>query len=194
MERRLVQEARHYFYEQTELVFPVEWIEEFLADPLGQWDDAVPVENLAQRIVVRVDRRRVKGSEIAQYLGHLLKFTNVKSLKVEIHAKGKLNGEDYETQDTVRLMAKAVDELIDEFEDRVSIRKIRLEEGESDCTYEHSVGKPLDITCWWNEPDVEESWTAFEEGRASFQVLMQSQVAGWTNQIYNNDEIWDVWV
>lgn len=67
---------------------------------------------------------------------------------MEIDAKRKLNGEDYETQDAVRLKAKAVDEL-DEIEDRVSTWKIRLGEGEGDCTYEVSVGNPFDITSWW---------------------------------------------
>jgi hypothetical protein len=190
MERRLVQEARHFFYERTEFVFSAEWIEKFLADQLGQWNDAVPVENLVQRIVIRVDRRRTEGSEIARYLRHLLKFTNIESLKVEIWAKGALNGSDYETQDTVRRMAGAIQELIDKFGDRISIWKIRLEEGEDHCGRDESVGEPCNITAWWNElPD--DSWAGLEQGTSSLQELMQYQIESWKNRPDENEELWD---
>ncbi|KAL5592864.1 hypothetical protein FOBRF1_013172 [Fusarium oxysporum] len=190
MERRLVQEARHFFYERTELMFPAEWIEKFLADQLGQWNDAVPVENLAQRVVVRVDRRRVKGSEITRYLRHLLKFTNVESLKVEIWAKGALDGSDFETQDTVRRMAGAIQELIDKFGDCISIWKIRLHDWETNCGHDNSVGEPFNITAWWDKPP-EESWAGLGQGTSSFQELMQDQIASWGNQLDDNEELWD---
>jgi hypothetical protein len=123
-------------------------------------------------------------------LRHLLKFTNVESLKVEIWAKGALDGSDFETQDTVRRMAGAIQELIDKFGDCVSIWKIRLEDWQTNCGNDNSVGEPFNITAWWDTPP-EESWAALGQGTSSFQELMQDQIASWGNQLDDNEELWD---
>ncbi|EEU38557.1 uncharacterized protein NECHADRAFT_88491 [Fusarium vanettenii 77-13-4] len=187
MERRLIQEARHFFYQRTEFVFSADWIGKFLADQLGQWDDAVPVEELVRRVIIRVDRRRMDGSKIAQYLRRSLEFTNIESLKVEIWAKGALDGSDYETQDTIRKMAGAVQELIDKFEDRFSIWKMRLEEEEMNGWRDDYIGEPYNITAWWDGPPIE-SWTRLKQGTASFQELMQDQIKSWKDWHGSDDD------
>lgn len=187
MERRLIQEARRFFYQRTEFVFSADWIGKFLADQLGQWDGAVPVEELVRSVIIRVDRRRMHGSKIAQYLRRSLEFTNIDSLKVEIWAKGALDGSDYETQDTVRKMAGAVQELIDKFGDRFSIWKVRLEEEEMNGWRDDYIGEPCNITAWWDGPPIE-SWTRLKQGTASFQELMQDQIESWKDQHGSDDK------
>lgn len=190
--RRLVQEARRYFYERTSFVFSADWIDRFLADQLGTWDNAVPVEKLVRCVTIRVDRRRMDGSKIAQYLHHLLQLTNIETLKVEVWAKGALNGSDYETQDTIRKMAGAVQELIDKFGDRFSVWKIRLDDEPLDCSFPDYVGEPYDITKWWDKPP-SESWDRLSQGEASFQELMQDQIMRWKNPLDDDNEYvdWD---
>lgn len=190
MERRLVQEARRFFYQRTVFVFSADWIEKFLADQLGQWNDAVPVEKLVRRVIIRVDRRRMDGSKIAQYLRRSLEFTNIDNLKVEIWTKGALDGSDYETQDTIRKMAGAVQELIDKFGGRFSIWKMRLEDESMDCASDDYIDKPYDITAWWSQPPIE-SWGRLKEGTASFQELMQDQIGRWQYTDSEDDEQWD---
>ena len=89
-----------------------DWIDRFLADELGEWDNAVPVQTLVRCVIIQVDRRCIDDSKIAQYLRRAIHFTNINTLKVEIWAKGAMNGNDYETQDTIRKMAGAIQELI----------------------------------------------------------------------------------
>ncbi|KAH8669217.1 hypothetical protein BGZ61DRAFT_364150 [Ilyonectria robusta] len=191
MERRLIQEARRFFYQRTEFVFSADWIGKFLADQLGQWNDAVPVEEVVRSVIIRVDRRRMDGSKIAQYLRRSLEFTNIDCLKVEIWAKGALDGTDYETQDTIRKMAGAVQELIDKFGDRFSIWKMRLEEERMNCGSDDYIGEPHNITAWWDGPPFE-SWRRLEQGTASFQELMQDQIESWKDRHgSDDDEYWD---
>jgi len=80
-------------------------------------------------------------------------------------AKGALTGEVNETQDTVRLMAGAIQEMTYKFEDRMSIWNQQLPGGGSESRSDDSIEERLNITSWWDEP-CEQSHARTETGHS----------------------------
>ena len=116
-----------------------------------------------------------KSTPAVRDLRRLLAFTQAEWIGVEIWGKGALDGSDLKTQLKIKEISKVVKELIAQFQDRFTIRKVQERLGNSYSTAH-------DLKPYWEPPTVLAK-DKFQRSIVSFQELMQIQIEEWTREI-----------
>lgn len=126
-----------------------------------------------------------KSTPAVRDLRRLLAFKEAEWVGVEIHGKGALDGSDLKTQEKIKNISKIIKQLIAQFGDRFTIKKIQKRPGDDHSTFH-------DLKPYWDKP------TAAAKDRlrnftASFKDLMQIQVEEWTREFSGvvGDEGWN---
>ncbi|PVH67547.1 hypothetical protein DL98DRAFT_398978, partial [Cadophora sp. DSE1049] len=100
--KRLVKEARDFYYTENSFVVPSERMGDFVQ---GTLLDGKP------------------KSWVARDLRYLSKFTNATWIEIEIWVGGTMDGMDLRTQQKIKELSGIVKELIDQFGDAIAISK-----------------------------------------------------------------------
>lgn len=151
-------------------------------EPTSDYDDLeLDAEGKPVPIMELMKSKRLRGkpskksSPAVRDLRRLLAFKEAEWVGVEIHGRGALDGSDLKTQQKIKEISKIVKQLIAQFGDRFTIKKIQKRPGDNHTTC-HNL-KP-----YWDMPT-----TAAKDRlrifTSSFQDLMQIQVEEWTREI-----------
>ncbi|KAI1104846.1 hypothetical protein F4804DRAFT_351662 [Jackrogersella minutella] len=166
------------------------WLCEFLVDTLA---DRMPfrVESLIRNIVITVDTEHIHDSAGFDFtpegesekpeawavrdLKQLLAFENAEWIGVDIRGGGALDGSDLQTQLKTKEISGIVKRLIIRFpRQRFGIKKIQRKPGSSHTTFH-------DLKPYWTPPTAQTKQN-LQHCRASFEELMQIQIAEWTRE------------
>jgi hypothetical protein len=167
--KRLVAEAREFFYGANQFAVPSHLLEEFAQDPLTD-GSSVNVARLVDRVIVRVRDGDSPNDEAGtRGLHHLATFTNATQVDIELAVGGAVNGLDLTTQQVIRDIAVVVKGLIDQFQDKLSIRT------ESTISMQTANIRP-----YWDPPTTASIEKLRQGQDCSPEELMQIQIAKWT--------------
>lgn len=145
--KQLVKEARQIYYRENTFSVRSHWLCEFICDTLAD-GKPIAIESLVQRIIVRVDVEDIydmdddmvdfmpegekEKSWVVRDLRQLLEFTNAEFIRIEVFGRGALDGSDPQTQEKIKEMSGIVKTLIEQFGEKLTIRKLtQLNDGQS---------------------------------------------------------------
>jgi hypothetical protein len=147
-------------------------LQDFFYNPKHTKDLDEPIAALIRRITVTIttELRRWSDKEchdMLKQLGILMECTNAQKVTIDIVGSGDAAGMDWPTQETIRIIAPVVKDLIAKFKDCFSITKVLLQD---------KAGREArDITAYWSEP------ARVRPARTSFEELMKKQLQVWKN-------------
>lgn len=184
--RQIAEEAREVYYTENSFYVRSHWLCEFLVDALAS-DEPFRVEGLIRRLAVTVDLRHVyddgtdrssRGREegrAVRDLKQLMGLEKAEWIGIYVVGGGAANGSDLATQQKIKEISGVVQELIERFQGRLTIRKVRTER-------EVLEWGGYDLRRYWEKPTARAKRKVVE-GTASFEELMQVQMEEWTRKV-----------
>lgn len=184
MGQQLIHEARQVFYEENRFIMSSTLLDQFTSDSLGSWEKPVAVESLIRDITIRVDRRYCESENLALNLGGAFRLTDAERISIEVVERGVPNGSDLATQETIKNMSMVVKDLIGHFGPRLEVSKLLFWDADYKDGLTVCPAVRYDIKPYWSAPS-DTARARMQKGEASFEEIMQVQIAEWTDQSYD---------